>query len=100
MHTKSTDILPRESHFRVLVHFSGRLRLRTKAQKEVKLTCLEKGDSCKAGPATQRQSLEELQLAVEYSVQWLCSQLLDPVVVFRSCAQNVRARAVLDALNT
>ena len=40
-HTKSTVTLRRESHFPVLVHFSGRLRLCTKAQKEANLMCLE-----------------------------------------------------------
>ena len=41
-HTKSTVTLPGESHFQVLVHFSGRLRLCTKAQKEANLLFLEK----------------------------------------------------------
>ena len=40
-HTKSRVTLPREPAFRVLVHFSGRLRHCTKAQKEATLMCLE-----------------------------------------------------------
>ena len=40
--TKNLPLLPRESDFPVLVHFSGRLRLCTQAQKEANLMCLEK----------------------------------------------------------